>query len=65
MLVKCNLGFRVIDAENVGYSYGQDVEQKDNHYSHKGVILAVESHVRSIDEFVAAMPCESQHCGEA
>ena len=31
-LVQCNLGNRVIDAENVGFSYGEDVERRLKKY---------------------------------
>lgn len=40
-LVESNLGWRVIDAENVGYSHGKEVLRLDRTYSGEGVRLAV------------------------
>mmetsp|Transcript_85006 Transcript_85006/g.133763 ORF Transcript_85006/g.133763 Transcript_85006/m.133763 type:complete len:626 (-) Transcript_85006:153-2030(-) len=40
-LVRCNLGCRVIDGENVGFSYGQEVEKKSEHWSFEGVRKAM------------------------
>merc|ERR1711879_244425 len=40
-LVRCNLQYRVIDAENVGFSYGLEVLKKVGHYDPEGVRRAV------------------------
>eukprot|EP00931_Biecheleriopsis_adriatica_P095050 TRINITY_DN68688_c0_g1_i1.p1 TRINITY_DN68688_c0_g1~~TRINITY_DN68688_c0_g1_i1.p1 ORF type:complete len:488 (-),score=98.18 TRINITY_DN68688_c0_g1_i1:68-1531(-) len=41
LLVECNLGCRVLDAENVGYSYGADVLNKPGFYDSEGVLRCV------------------------
>merc|ERR1711937_447473 len=39
---QCNVGYRVIDAENVGFSYGREVLGREKHWELKGVGLAIE-----------------------
>jgi len=41
LLVQRNLGYRVIDAENVGFSYGKEVLRLDKKYEEEGVRRAV------------------------
>lgn len=45
-LLSCDLGCRVLDAENVGHSYGREVLGKQRHYAPEGVQKAV-AHFRS------------------
>lgn len=40
-LIQWNLGYRVIDAENVGFSYGKEVQNKEKKYAQEGVSKAV------------------------
>jgi hypothetical protein len=42
LLIRFNLSCRVIDGENVGFSYGKDFLKKDRFYSEEGVYKAVE-----------------------
>lgn len=45
LLVQCNVGCRVIDAENVGFSYGKEV-LGSSRWEIKGVCLAIEYFLR-------------------
>jgi len=52
LLVQCNLGCRVIDAENVGFSYGAEVLHAERRYDAEGVRRAVDHFQRDGIEVV-------------